>query len=84
MRFLSFCFVCSDAEGLASPPRELAVSPHRVASPLAMDTPPQPEAPSTGAVASPEKAMVTPDVAATSSRPATWEEHVSYPFSLFT
>ena len=77
-QFWVFC-LCSDAEDLASPPKELTVSPCRLASPSAMRAPPQPEVAPTAPAASLEKAVVMPNVAASSSRPATWEEHVSYP-----
>ena len=74
--------MCSDAEDLASPPRELTVSPYRVASPSAMGAPPQPEVAPTAPAASLGQAAVMTDVAASSSCPATWEEHVSYSLCL--
>ena len=60
-----FCLF-SDAEDQASPSRELTVSPCRVALPLAMGAPPQPEVAPTAPAASQEKAVVMPDVAASS------------------
>ena len=71
-------FLCSDAEDLASPPRALTVSPGRVASPLAIDAPLQLEVALTAPATSVEKAVVMPDVTASSSRLVTWEEHISY------
>ena len=73
-----FC-LCSEEEDLASPPRALTASPGRVATPLAVDTTLQPEVAPTVPVASTEKAVVMPDAAASTSRPTSWEEHVSHP-----
>ena len=69
--------LCSDAEDLGSPPRALTVSPDRVATPPAEDATLQPEVAPTAPAASMEKVVVMPDVTASSSRPVTWEEHVS-------
>ena len=44
-----------------------------------MPVPPQPETTPTTPAPSLDKAVAMTDVAASSSRPATWEEHVSYP-----
>ena len=44
-----------------------------------MPTPPQPETTLTTPALSLDKAAAMIDVVASSSRPATWEEHVSYP-----
>ena len=72
--------MCSEAEDLASPPRELTVSPGRVATPPTVDTPLQLEVAPIVPAASMEKAVAMPDAAASSSRPTTLEEHVSHPF----
>ena len=69
--------MCSDAEDLASPPRALTVSPGRVTTPPTVDATLQPEVAPTAPAASVEKVVVMPDVIASSSRPTTWEEHVS-------
>ena len=74
--FCDFC-LCSEPDDLASPPRALTVSPGRVATPPALDTPMQPEVAMIAPAASTEKAVTMPDVASSSSR-ATWEEHVSH------
>ena len=81
---MNFCRVCpdfhlaySDAGDITSPRREVAASPARVASPMRAPTPPQPEATPTTPAPSLDKAVTIPDPAASSSRFATWEEHVS-------
>ena len=70
LQFCDFC-LCNEAEDLASPPRALTVSPSRVATPPALDTPLQPKVATTAPVTSTEKAVVMPDAAASSSRPST-------------
>ena len=76
---LLWFFLCSEAEDLVSPPKAQSASPNRVAMPPASDTPLQLEATTTTPTAPKEKAMVMPDAPASSSRPSTWEEHVSHP-----
>ena len=71
------CLTCSDEGDVTSPRREAAASPARVASPVRAPTPQQPEHTPTTPTPSLDKAVATPDPAASSSRPATWEEHVS-------
>ena len=77
---LIFCFTCSDAGDVTSPRHEAAASPARVASPVNAPTPPQPETTPTTPAPSVDKVVAAPDLAASSSRPATWEEHVSVLF----
>ena len=72
-----FCSAYSDAGDVTSPRREVAASPARVASPMRAPTPPQPELTPTTPAPSLDKAVAIPDPAASSSRFATWEEHVS-------
>ena len=72
-----FCSAYSDAGDVTSPRREVATSPARVASPMRAPTPPQPELTPTTPAPSLDKAVAIPDPAASSSRFATWEEHVS-------
>ena len=72
-----FVFACSDAGDVTSPRREAVASPARVSSPMNVPTSPQPEAAPTTPAPSVDKAVAAPDLAASSSRPATWEEHVS-------
>ena len=74
---LNFYLTCSDAGDVTSPRREAVASPARVASPVHAPTPPQPEATPTTPAPSVDKAVAAPDLAASSSRPATWEEHES-------
>ena len=71
-----FCSSYSDAGDVTSPRREVAASPARVASPMRAPTPPQPELTPTTPAPSLDKAVAIPDPAASSSRFATWEEHV--------
>ena len=72
-----FCPAYSDAGDITSPRREVATSPARVASPMHEPTPPRPEVTPTTPAPSLDKAVTIPDHAASSSRFATWEEHVS-------
>ena len=88
LRFLfdgisTLVFTCSDAEDVTSPHREAAASPARVASPMDAPAPPQPETTPTTPAPSLDKAVATANLAASSSRPATWEEHVSVSLQLF-
>ena len=76
---VSWFSLCSEPADLASPPRACTASPNRVATPPASDTLLQPKAATTAPATSKEKAVVLPDAAASSSRPATWEERVSHP-----
>ena len=73
----NFCLICSDAGDVTSPRHEAAASPARTASPMRAPTPPRPELTPTTPVPSLDKAVAIPDPAASSSRFATWEEHVS-------
>ena len=70
-------FTRSDAEDVTSPRREAAASPIRVASPVNAPAPSQPETTPTTPAPSLDKTGVAADFAASSFRPATWEEHVS-------
>ena len=72
-----FCLTYSDAGDVTSPRREAAASPARVASPMRAPTPPRPELTPTTPAPPLDKAVAIPDPAASSSRFATWEEHVS-------
>ena len=72
-----FCSIYSDAGDVTSPRREAAASPARVASPMRMPTPPRPESVPPTPAPPLDKAVTMPDPAASSSRFATWEEHVS-------
>ena len=75
--WLNIHFVCSDAGDVTSPRREAVASPARAMSPMHAPTPPQPEATPTTPAPSADKTVAAPDLTASSSRPATWEEHVS-------
>ena len=74
---LNIYLICSDAGDVTSPQREAVASPARVSSPVNVPTSPQPEATPTTPAPSVDKTVAAPDLAASSSRPATWEEHVS-------
>ena len=74
---LIVCFHLQQCRGRYQSSTRGCCSPARVASPVNAPTPPQPEATPTTPAPSMEKAVAAPDLAASSSRPATWEEHVS-------
>ena len=81
---IELCRVCpdfrlaySDAGDVTSPRRDAASSPARVVSPMRAPTPPPPEVTPTTPAPSLDKAVAIPDHAASSSRFASWEEHVS-------
>ena len=68
---LNIYLICSDAGDVTSPRREAVASPARVSSPMNVPTSPQPEATLTTPATSVNKAVAAPDLAASSSRPAT-------------
>ena len=74
---LIICSTRSDTEDVTSPRCEAAASPAREASPVNAPAPSQPETTPTTPAPSLDKTVAAADFAASSSRPATWEEHVS-------